>query len=209
MAAAAQAIASAVMARVSRFTKRVLSVEAPPVVPATVADARGRTASSRRTAAEPPQPLPSRDVAVAGLQRFVQRQAGADRLYVRRRLLDFGGGHVRASRAPSHQLDVDRLPLLREKKVHEQPGGVRMRRAPENAGRPRLARHAFLRPHPANRDRRRGVADILEMEVRHLDGAGIFAGCDLLRHAGMTALEGRLVAAELLDEFPAEAIVVH
>src|SRR5712691_2764232 len=199
------------MARRSLFRQRALTVELPlPVsILGRAAGARPRTASFRQTAAEPPRLLPFRDGAVADPQRFVQRQAGADRLRVRRRLLDLGCGHVRPRRAPSHQLDIDRLALLREQEVQVEPGGVRMRRALENAGSPRLARHAFLRPDPANRNGRRGVADALEMEVRHLDRAGVFAGRDLLRHAGMAALERRFVPAQLLDEFPAETLVVH
>src|SRR5262250_2986135 len=98
MAAAAHAIASSVIARASRFTKRVLTAEARPA--ANVGGARG--ASSRRAATESPQSFPFRDMAVAGLQRLVERQAGVDRFQVRRRLLEVGAGHVRASRAPSH-----------------------------------------------------------------------------------------------------------
>src|SRR5262249_57156335 len=84
-----------------------------------------------------------------------------------------------------------------------------MRRALEDAGRPWLARHAFPRPHPADGYGWRGRADVLEMEVGHLHGSGILAGRDLLRHAGMAALEHRLVATQLLDELPAQSAVVN
>src|SRR5258707_4510585 len=84
-----------------------------------------------------------------------------------------------------------------------------MGRALEDAGRPWLARHAFSRPDPTDGYGWRGRADVLEMEVGHLHRSGILTGRDLLRHAGMAALEHRLVATQLLDELPATAPVAN
>src|SRR6266851_5563774 len=84
-----------------------------------------------------------------------------------------------------------------------------MWRALEDAGRPWLARHAFSRPDPTDGYGWRGRADVLEMEVGHLHRSGILTGRDLLRHAGMAALEHRLVATQLLDELPAKALVAN
>src|SRR5215470_8302162 len=84
-----------------------------------------------------------------------------------------------------------------------------MWRALEVTGRPWLARHAFPRPDPAHGYGWRGRADVLEMEIGHLHRGGILTGRDLLCHAGMAALEHRLVATQLLDELPAKALVVN
>src|SRR5258705_5393419 len=84
-----------------------------------------------------------------------------------------------------------------------------MWRALEDAGRPWLARHAFSRPDPTDGYGWRGRTDVLEMEVGHRHRSGILTGRDLLRHAGMAALEHRLVATQLLDELPAKALVAN
>src|SRR5262245_32308645 len=210
--APAQVIASAVIAPLNLFQNRVLAAEAPRAVSISTdvtIGARPRTASFRQAAAEPPQLFPFRDIAGADLQCFVQRQFGLDSLSVGRSLLDVRRGHIRARRAPSHQFDVDPLTFGREKEVHVKLGRIRMRRALEDAGRPWLARHAFPRPDPADRNGWRGRADVLEMEVGHLHRSGIFAGRDLLGHAGMAALEDRLVTTHLLDELPAKPPVAN
>src|SRR5215470_4247140 len=146
-------MASAVIARLNLFHNRVLSVKAPRAVstPAGVTvGTRPRTASFRQAAAEPPQLFPFRDIAGADLQCFVQRQFSLDSLDVGRSLRDVRAGHAGTRRTPSHQFDVIRLALRREKEVHVKLGRIRMRRALEDAGRPWLAGYAFSRPHPAD-----------------------------------------------------------
>src|SRR5215468_5135869 len=84
-----------------------------------------------------------------------------------------------------------------------------MRRPLEYADRPRLAWNALPRPDAAHRHRGRGDAKVVQMEIRHFSRAGIFAGGDFLRHAGMAALKRRLVLAQRLDEVPAEFGTIH
>src|SRR5215470_18600808 len=196
-------MASAVITRLNLFQNRVLSVKASRAgsTPAGVTvGTRPRTASFGQAAAEPPQLFPFRDIAGADLQCFVQRQLRLDRLDVGRSFLDVRPGYIGTRRPPSHQFDVDRLALRREQEVQIKLGRIRMRRALEDAGRPWLAGYAFSRPHPADGYGWRGRADVLEMEVGHLHGSGILTGRDLLRHAGMAALEDGLVATQFLDE---------
>src|SRR5262249_52621286 len=153
--APAQVMASAVIAPLNLFQNRVLAAEAPRAVwisAGVTIGARPRTASFRQAAAEPPQLFPFRDIAGADLQCFVQGQFSLDSLGVGRGLLDVRRGHIRARRPPSHQFDVDRLAFGREKEVHVKLSRVGMRRALEDAGRPWLARHPFLRPDPAAGD---------------------------------------------------------
>src|SRR5215831_1401984 len=210
--APAQVMVSAVITPLNLFQNRVLAAEAPRAVstPAGVTmGTRPRTASFRQAAAEPPQLFPFRDIAGADLQCFVQRQFSLDSLDVGRSFLDVRPGYVGTRRTPSHQFDVDRLSFRREKEVQVKLGRIRMRRALEDAGRPWLAGHTFPRPDPANGYGWRGRTDVLEMEVGHLHGSGILTGRDLLRHAGMAALEHRLVATQLLDELPAKAPVAN
>src|SRR5437764_14694380 len=81
-------------------------------VSASMTRAPARGGLFRQGAAEVPQLLPLRDVAVTNTQGLLGCHSGTDRLDLRRCLPEIRALNVGARRAPAHDLDIERLSCL-------------------------------------------------------------------------------------------------